>query len=187
MGFFDHLQTKGSAPIKSQTLSIRKEVVQQKNPFHTSVVQAKPRTASPVKRSPGKATSKSLSPGIQPVKTPQARRKRLTPAVCGLTSSSDESESEAKSAPSKRQKTDDAVDCTRKLRSEIAFLIEDDGRFEFVHAADIAGSLKSGEYLPAFEGVDEDLQVTLQYPSLSQRERCVALSSHRSCAWAHVV
>lgn len=62
-------------------------------------------------------------------------------------------------------------DSKRRIRNKQAFSKEGDGVVPMVHAADIPSLDKATRYVPSFEGLPEDMEVLLQYPSVFQRER----------------
>ena len=183
MGFFDHLQPTGVSAIKPQSSTVRTVVVKStKAPVVSAHLQPAGRTTSPARKyhrlsseavSERASSSKSQSPAPSSVKG-LARRRRLTPVVQPLTSSSEDTGDEASDdLPRKRVKTVNGSAgprLNRRLRLENASADEQED-FALVHAADIARSDDLHRYMPAFDGSPVDLQVLLQYPGTSQRER----------------
>lgn len=99
-------------------------------------------------------------------------RKRPSPAQKPLTSSAESSDTEDSFDARKRAKISVSTepDLKRKVRSLEAFSPEQDA-FQMVHAADIASLDKATKFRSAFEEPSVLANVSLQYPSASQRER----------------
>ncbi|KAK2824766.1 Nucleosomal histone H3-Lys79 methylase [Arthroderma sp. PD_2] len=201
MGFFDHLQKKGTGVIQAQKAQIRK-VECKPNIIRSSSApspSAKPPSArsqseSSAKRtvisprkpnlsdSTGNAKKKatvSRSSDLLDVKPPRSRsvsRKRSSPAVQQLVSSSDDSESDESLDIRliKRTKVSASAepDLTRHIRSEAAFSESGERSFPMVHAVDIASTdKKSPGFRNAFKETQGCSSISLQYPTYSQREK----------------
>ena len=165
---------------KPQQLLVRKEVVTTKSsiprknllsaPPRSDVRQSQPKKAD---HKPRKSTPLSSSDAERKVP-----RKRSTPTQRTVFSSDDSDVSETSERPSKKLKQESVqdVDSKRQVWLAKAFSNEDDGQFPMVHAADITSLDKATKYLPTFEGWSDSLEVVLQYPSISQRERRVLSS-----------
>ena len=152
-----------SSSAKGQPLQIRKEVV-------TAVVQNSKLARPKLTGSNGKATKISTR---SPAKPSRQSRKRATPSLDVVRFTSDDSEVDQDGeAPRKklRQEPRTNTDPSRQVRSQQAFT-EGEGIFPMVHGADIVSLDKATKYIPSFDGLSEDFEVLLQYPSASQRER----------------
>ena len=175
MGFFDHIQKKGSTAIKAQPAQVRKERVltpgrtrKTQNSTLPLLPRAKPKVPN-AKRGKNSAhqTSKPRA---------QSSRKRASSAQARLESDSDESSTDGALQDSRkrvRQSTDVEVDTKRQVRCLKAFSNEDGGLFPMVRAADIASLSKPIKYRAAFPEFPQAKEIFLQYPSASQRERFV--------------
>ena len=76
------------------------------------------------------------------------------------------------SASTKRVKKDDSIekDVNRHIRSTKAFSDEDGGSFPMIHGSSVASLDMPTKYKRAFPDYPNVLQISLQYPSASQRE-----------------
>ncbi|MCJ1411877.1 Nucleosomal histone H3-Lys79 methylase [Ptychographa xylographoides] len=163
-----------SSSNKSHPLQIRKEVV-------TTKASVAPRSSSSVvarqgeKRPWPKQTKERSSISSEILsKKHNVSRKRRTPSQGPVDFGSDESEADGDLDPPRKkpkQQKSDTVDTNRNVRSSIAFSEDCDGVFTMVHAADIPLLDKSTKYIPSFDGLSEGTEVSLQYPSASQKER----------------
>ncbi|KAK2808276.1 Nucleosomal histone H3-Lys79 methylase [Emmonsiellopsis sp. PD_5] len=204
MGFFDHLQKKGSIAIQPKLPQIRKVESKPKPALvHSSSVAsdlsgAKPSsTTKPLqprrhpdrllsansKRSSSTPRARSVTSDPTPsrgdhdvkprLKTKSLTRKRPSP-IQRLSSSSDESDTDASFEISKRVKVSVSAepDLQRRIRSEGAFS-EDGGKEEvaIVHAADITSVDKRGDFKTAFDAEAGSTTVRLQYPGASLGEK----------------
>ena len=106
------------------------------------------------------------------MKTKSLVRKRPSP-VQRLSSSSSESDSDMLFEVHKRVRasTSSELGLQRRIRSLDAFLEEGERTFVMVHAADITSVEKPAEFTNAFEEGGKPVQVQVQFPSASQRER----------------
>ncbi len=174
MGFFDHIQRKGSTAIKAQPAQIRKEIVTA--PAHTR----KTLNANLLPRN-GRITPRTFNVKQKPVAVQQASRpraqksrKRPSSAQPRLESDSDESSMDGALEESRkrvRTSTDAEVDTKRLVRCRKAFSDKDGGLFPMVHAADIASLSKPTKYRAVFPEFPHATEILLQYPSASQREK----------------
>ncbi|MCJ1288806.1 Nucleosomal histone H3-Lys79 methylase [Xylographa carneopallida] len=175
---FNYLLKKSSA--STQSLQIRKEVVSTKTTVRTA-----PR-ANAASRSNGLQPPRKQIKYVQDKfqrlpshtgkKENEVTRKRRTPSQGLVNFSSDDSEAEdGEEGEGSRKKPkadlDQHPDLKRQVRNQKAFSEEDGGIFDMVHAADIPSLDKTTKYIPSFEGLPEKIEVSLQYPSASQRER----------------
>lgn len=186
MGFFDHLQKKGSFAIKPQKAQIRKVEAKPApspssasasssgaNSRHPPPQNSKSKHAHSISRSKSKDSARLQphSSGRLGRSLNSSSRKRPSPAL--RLSSSDESDSE--DIPDLRKRTkispNAEVDLSRRVRSSKAFLEDGERTFPMVHAADITSEYKAGKFSGAFEESTDSVEVELQYPSASQRER----------------
>ena len=176
MGFFDHIQKKGSTAIKAQPAQIRKEiVVAPANPQKT--LNTYPRLGG-TRHLPGQLNGKRKSAAVwpNPKFRDQNQKKRPSLAQPRLESDSDESSVDEFLEDSRkraRMSTDVEVDTKRQVRCRKAFSDEDYGSFPMVHAADIASLSKPTKYRALFPEVPRETEIYLQYPSASQREKYV--------------
>lgn len=198
MGFFDHLQKGGAFSLQPQKAQVRK------------VVQTRPAAgpAKPVTRTPDTRprrvqsssersrktpalTSRSVSsdPDARPSKrsTPTRTRKRPTPEQ-RLSSDDDVSDSDASFEVRKRARTSTSAepDPERRIRSVTAFSEEGSRPFKIVHAADITSGQKAGKFKPAFGAEGKPMEILLQYPSASPKERYVPISKEGLAKWSNL-
>ena len=168
---------------KPQQLLVRKEVVTTKSAVpRENLLSAPPRTdlrrpqPKKVDRNPRKSTPQSSSETERRVP-----RKRSTPTQRTVFSSDDSDADDVLERPSKKMKQESVqdTDSKRQIWSAKAFSGDDEGLFPMVHAAEITSLDKATKYLPTFEGWSDSLEVVLQYPSVSQRERH-SLSTHNA-------
>ncbi|MCJ1478795.1 Nucleosomal histone H3-Lys79 methylase [Lambiella insularis] len=173
---FNYLLKNTSA--KAQPLQIRKESVSIKPASRLPSLKdvARPPKGQHLQlRKAQRTEDKVRGTTTRLVKNQNVRpRKRQTPSQGRTDFGSEESEGEEdqqglrkKLKPGLEQKSD----LKRHVRNEKAFSEEDDGIFPMVHAGDIPFLDKATKYIPAFEGLPENTELLLQYPSVSQRER----------------
>ncbi|KAF4626996.1 hypothetical protein G7Y89_g11156 [Cudoniella acicularis] len=174
------------APLPSKLASSKR---QESPRYQDSPVRSSPSASNP-RSSP--ATTPSVERDVPSSRHLTVKRKaarQISPSTHVVWDNDDDEDSDGddgnKSSSEltrhKRQRTEEqAVDLNRQLRSRKAFSGEDGGRFEMIHAADIAQSAK-GSKLPAGATV-KDVTVELKYPSASQRERYVTMSDSTSKA-----
>ncbi|KAM5429990.1 Nucleosomal histone H3-Lys79 methylase [Microsporum canis] len=201
MGFFDHLQKKGTGVIPAQKAQIRKveckpsitrsssapsQPVKPPSVRAHSESSAKRTVTSPrkpnlsdstgvAKKSPAPSSSSDLLT-VNPPRSRSVSRKRSSPAVQQLVSSSDDSETDESLdiRLAKRTKVSASVepDLKRRLRSEVAFSESAERTFPMVHALDIASiEKKTPGFRNAFKEPKGCTTIALQYPTYSQRER----------------
>lgn len=171
MSFFKIIQKKGSNPIPPAPDSVRKELVHG--------VPALRRVSNP-DNARSRSTLPSIQPGVRESRKAQANaslhvhaRRRKRSSQPRLLSDSDSPDSvTGLELRAKRTKLsyEDKRPQRHDLRSQTAFLEEDDGVFPMVHAAHIASLEKPPKYRPAFSRHGDCSTVTLQYPSASQQE-----------------
>jgi len=85
-------------------------------------------------------------------------------------SSSDDntdSDSAESKAVKKRRISDNT--CKRRIRAPEAGAAQQSGELKFIHGADLTTGTRSARFRPAF-GLDEPLEIQLQYPSMVQKE-----------------
>ncbi|TVY84224.1 H3 lysine-79 specific histone-lysine N-methyltransferase [Lachnellula suecica] len=138
--------------------------------------------ASSTRSSPAISNSRS-SPATSPDDEPSSRylkvprRKQLRPPSPSNrpkfddSDDDDDEDSHSFEQPAqKRQKLQGRVeDSKRQLRSRKAFSEEDGGKFDMIHAAEIAANSRKRKLITSIP--TEDIIVELKYPSASQRER----------------
>ncbi|KAI9831335.1 MAG: hypothetical protein M1819_005109 [Sarea resinae] len=192
MGFFDQFHKKGSPAIKPQEVKIRTEIVRAKaNPLAPRSspqlkANARPtvsRQSSGVTKSDGTSSDRRPTRAAAPASERKSKslkprttiRKRSSPALQHLSSSSDEvSDDEALLALSrKRVKASESVepDLNRKVRSSAAFSEDKNAKLSFVHAADIASLEKPNKFAPAFDDSCQSHDIQIRYPSAGPVER----------------
>lgn len=67
--------------------------------------------------------------------------------------------------------SDSEADLNRQLCSQKSFSGDTNHFYPLVHAAEVPWLEKSVKFQPLFEGLSENVEVQLQYPSISQKER----------------
>src|SRR5579862_3993316 len=149
MGFFDHFHKDGTAALKPQAPRIRKEVVKSaSSPTSSSISPVPKHRRSPASLNP-RSSDAYLQDAVDSRKSitdrkqerPRRIRKRASPLQHRLVSSSDSSDSgEVEIQPLKRIKNDrlEGKGLVRSLHCKAALAKDDDGKFAFLHAADIA-------------------------------------------------
>ena len=147
------------------------------NPFYQRLQnQASTRRLSPKPRS-AKATP-------SPKPRAQQQRKRPTPTSQRLEFDDDDndvSEEDLDTSARKRaRRISFEPDVDRKIRSRKAFSDENGGQFSMVHAAGIASLSQPAKYRPAFPDYTDKVEIQLQYPSASQKEKYVIKDSFDS-------
>lgn len=175
MSFFGFLQRPGSKLIKPQPLQIRREVTV------TEVLPARKALVPSSQRQHGRRST--LGSGAKKHERPCANsqssrsktaRKRVSPEQAQRLSSDDSESDEDASASVKKLKSINSQepDWNRRVRSRKAFVDDNNnGIFPMVHAADISSLDTSIKFVPAAEELSEGAEISLQYPSFSQRER----------------
>lgn len=186
MGFFDQFQKKGSVAIQPKRAQIRKVEVKSTPPSASSTSNnansrrltpsqtPKTRPAADAKSRSKSRDSTRLQPrSSQRLGTPNANsRKRPSPAL-RLSSSDDDSDADEIPDFRKRAKVSASAepDLGRQVRSRDAFSEEGEKSLSLVHAADITSVKKAGKFSSAFDESTEPVEVELQYPSASKKER----------------
>ncbi|KAE8131839.1 S-adenosyl-L-methionine-dependent methyltransferase [Aspergillus pseudotamarii] len=182
MGFFDHLQKGGGFSLQPKKPQIRK-IVQTRPAPPSRTSSLTPGTSSraspsdkPKKTQGSGSRSVSRDPDLTSSKrrlnTPSQNRKRQTPEQ-RLSSDDDSSDTDTSFEVRKRARTGDSAepDFERRLRSLKAFSEAGVKSLPIVHAADITSVQKAGCFKPAFRGTDRPIEILLQYPSASPKER----------------
>ncbi|KAK2737562.1 Nucleosomal histone H3-Lys79 methylase [Myotisia sp. PD_48] len=192
MGFFDHLQKKGTGAIQAQGFQIRK--VESKSPLaRSSSAPSRAGTSSPLSQSSLKRVTtspqtlhkkkKSINTEENnrlipvPSRPKSSLRKRASPIQRLCSSSDDDSESDGETLDirlGKRRKVSASAEPTvkRRIRSEASFSKAADRPLPVVQAADITTAEKSSsEFRNAFKGTEGRVSIMLQYPSFSPREK----------------
>lgn len=209
MGFFDHLQKKGTGAIQAQKPQIRK--VEHKQSLVKSATQQphlSRSVSSPALNGSAISSARSGSVstfangrssqhrtarrndvgggggGLKPTPRSKSVVRKRPSAVPRLCSSSDESDTDTSSFDlrlNKRVKVSASAepDLKRRVRLEEAFSApgadgdDEDGTVDMVHAANITEVKKASEFTSAFNEDKEPEVVSLQYPSVSQKEKYV--------------
>lgn len=176
MGFFDSIQKPGFKAAQAKNSHIIQDVIKtdfdprrSPNPF-TQRLQNRPLP----KKLPTKPSSTKATPSPRP--RAQHPRKRPATAQQRLESDTDDDVSDQDLGGSRkraRRTSDVEPDLQRQIRSRKAFSDEVCGEFDMVHAAYIASLSKPAKYKAAFPDHLEIVEVQLQYPSASQREKFV--------------
>lgn len=188
MGFFDHLQKGGGFSLQPKKPQIRKVVTQTRPavPARTSSAAASPAPAASSRSAVRQSKARPVS-GDSRQNTPQKRlgtagkiRKRPSPAQ-RLSSDDDDSDTDTSFEVRKRARVSASAepDPDRRVRDTEMFSEKGKESFRMVHAADIASLEKPGKFKRAFDKTDKPVDVWLQYPGASQKERyaiCYLLS-----------
>jgi H3 lysine-79-specific histone-lysine N-methyltransferase len=160
-------EVKKPAPIPSRVASTK--LMQSQRSEEGSPSRA---SSSTPRSSPATPTSDSPSSSrLKPGKRKASRQKSPTQQVFDEDSEDDGTVEELEDTSYKRQKTSRTIDFKRQLRSKQAFSEANGGVFEMIHAADISSLSKKSKLAIAVSA--DIVTVELQYPSASQRERCV--------------
>ncbi|KAI9856529.1 MAG: Nucleosomal histone H3-Lys79 methylase [Trichoglossum hirsutum] len=181
MGFFDHFHKDGTAALKAQAPRTRKEVVKLAPPLSTSSispVRKHRRNAAPAHPKTSDVQLRDTTSSRQPVadgKQEKVRRvrKRASPLQNRLASSSDNSDSEEAEVQLRKRIKPDGVGekcLARNLRYQNALTKDDNSKFTFLHAADIAALGPTNNNKAAF-GNSSELEISLQYPGGPHQER----------------
>ncbi|KAL9101155.1 MAG: hypothetical protein Q9163_003557 [Psora crenata] len=185
MGFFDRLQKPGHTALKQEKHTTRterrKDATGPKKPAFIHPIHAKPhkapvRSSAPKKSAVDNNSRDRNSPKMNSPAKERGRnsRKRAssTPQRQEWGSDDDLSDNDLYD-PRKRARRNSTleVDPNRCIGSRKAFSDEDGGKFDMVHAADIATLSNPKNYKPAFPNDPECAEVFLQYPSASQKEK----------------
>lgn len=178
MGFFDSIQKPGFKAAQAKNSHIIQDVIKTSsdprrspNPF-VQRLQSRPLN----KKQPTKSSSTKATPSPRP----RAQNPRKRPAITQqrLESDSDDDVSDQDLSDSRkrtRRTSDVEPDLKRQIRSRKAFSDETGGEFNMVHASHIASLSKPVKFKAAFPDHSETIDVQLQYPSASQREKYVPL------------
>ncbi|KAI9718416.1 MAG: Nucleosomal histone H3-Lys79 methylase [Candelaria pacifica] len=190
MSFFSHLHKKagkGSEPIKTQNLQIRREVVK---PIAKSGISKVTAPSSKRRNVSSSTADRQLSVRTSEKSTADkgyhglasrslksrsnGRNKQPSPAPPLFSPSSEDNDSaESSEGPRKRLKISSSSepDLKRLVRSKQAFSEDDKGVFAMVHAAEIASLEEPNKFNAAFGESSTAGNIFLQYPSASQQER----------------
>ncbi len=173
MGFFDSIQKPGFTAAKGKNVHIKQEIVKTAlNPQKTFV----PFPQHSNKRSlPDKKATKLSSQTAKPSPKSRAQNPRKRPASTPqrLESDSDDDVSDQDLGDARKRARligDVEPDLKRQIRSRKAFE-EDGGVFPMVHAVVVASLSKATKYKAAFPNDPQAIEIQLQYPSASQREK----------------
>lgn len=143
---------------------------------NTSSARSSPAVSNP-RSSP--ATSPDLDPSS--LQVPKRKRKHGRQPSPSDRPKFDDSEDDDDDAscdrPVPKKQNIQGRDTKRQLRSRKAFSEEDGGKFDMIHAAEIAATLRKPKTI-AGQPID-DVIVELKYPSASQRERYTFVSNPR--------
>ena len=177
MGFFQSIQKPGFKAAQAKNSHIQQEVIR---------TTTDPRnTQSPIpfaqrlnnrllhKKQASKQDATKDTPSPKPrIQNP---RKRAASTPQRFDSDSDDVDISDRdlniSSKRLRRSSDPEADPTRQIRSGKAFSEEVGGHFPMVHAADIATLSKHTAYRAAFPDDPQAIEIHLQYPSASQREK----------------
>lgn len=174
MGFFDSIQKPGFKAAKGKNSHIEQQVTKAAAPVRLPIPLNQRLNNRQLPKKPA-FTQKSGSANSSPRSQGSSRRKRpaiLTPQV--LESDSDDGISDQCLETAKkrtRRASDVAYESKRRIRSEKAFSEEQSGEFPMVHGADVASLSKPTKFSAAFPNDPQALEIHLQYPSSSQREK----------------
>ncbi|KZF26588.1 histone-lysine N-methyltransferase [Xylona heveae TC161] len=189
MGFFDHLQKKGSSAIKPQGAQIRREVVRTPSAqviggkdARRPLTHKKSLNASKLGQQNGASPARtlavrqqgSLSPDSRSSRSRNSSRRRTPATPQRLSSSSEDSDSDDSLINSRKRIRTSASgepDLKRHLPDKRAFADKEDASFPFIHASDIASLNKSSKFVKAFRDSTRSTAIFLQYPSRSKPER----------------
>ncbi|KAL6721574.1 Nucleosomal histone H3-Lys79 methylase [Lecanora helva] len=171
VGFFQSIQKHGFTAAKGTNSRIHQEITRTPSP-QTPINPYKHNQALSAKKVPEKPNG-SRKPSPLPKEQPPRKRRVATPQQRLESDSDDDGDAQDLEGDRKRARrhSDAEPDVKRKIRSRKAFSNEDGGRFDMVHAADIASLDKSAEFKPAFPSDPLATKICLQYPSASQPER----------------
>ena len=173
MGFFDSLQKPGFKAAKGQQSQIQQEITRTPTPPRTSIPLAQRLNNRPLLR---KQFPKQKRTGTKTSPKPHApiTRKRASATPQRLESDSDDDGVEVDSeSATKRVRRHGSIelDVDRQIRSSKAFSTAGDVSFSMAHAADIASLSNPTKFTSAFPNDPQAVEVYLQYPSASQREK----------------
>ncbi|KAG8530347.1 uncharacterized protein KY384_004849 [Bacidia gigantensis] len=186
MGFFDKLQKPGHTALKQQKgvshTETRKDLNVTRNPYLNQIQKKQIKTISrltPERHSrhstpDHSAKRKSSKPKTLTPETGSNSRKRAssTPQRQDWGSDDEGSDSDLNEVAKRvRRSTTIEPDPKRRIQSRKAFSDEDGGRFDMVHAANIASLVDPKKYRIAFPDFLDAKQIQLQYPSASQQEK----------------
>ena len=182
MGFFDNLQKSGHKALPQEKrvthTEIRRDPAGVKKPAFVHPIHSRPQksavkvqrnVSSTIRDKIRRNSPDSKSSSLERLKDSR-KRASSTPQRQQWASDSDGSDEEE--ADPKRARRDSTIepDHKRRISSRKAFSDEDGGSFDMVHAASIANLSKTKHFQHAFPLYRESTQVSLQYPSASQKE-----------------
>ena len=176
MGFFQSIQKPGFKAAQAKNSHLQQEVIKttpdaRKTQSPIPFAQRLNNRPLHMKQAPKpKGTKATPSPRLR-LQNPR-KRAASTPQRFDSDSDDDVSDGDLNiSSKRARRRSEPEPDATRQIRSRKAFSAENGGQFPMVHAADIASLKKPNEYKTAFPEYPEAVEVQLQYPSASQREK----------------
>jgi hypothetical protein len=171
-----------NGPNKKRPLKIEKKTVKvsadlpsnKREPARANSQQSetpKPRPTAiskPLKRKVAKPTTESLAP--RKASTPR-RSHSAQPAIDFGNDDSGSEDNDDQTPKKMRFDEQEVVDTTRELRLKEMFESDQSITCKIIHGSEIATLDKSAKFVPLFEGLPDDLEIELQYPSLAQKER----------------
>ncbi|KAK4696803.1 [histone H3]-lysine79 N-trimethyltransferase, partial [Lecanoromycetidae sp. Uapishka_2] len=172
MGFFDSIQKPGFKAAQATNSHVIQNVIKTSSDPRRSPNPFVQRSRLLKQNQPTKLSSVKATPS--PRSRPQTSRKRPATAQQRLESDSDDDVSDQDLSDSRkrpRRASDVEPDLKRQIRSRKAFSDEIGGEFDMVHASHIASLSKPTKFKAAFPDHSETVEIQLQYPSASQREK----------------
>lgn len=176
MGFFDSIQKPGFKAAKGKNSHVEQQVTKVAPPSKPSISLSQRLNN---RQLPNKSVLSHNANSAKSSPRYQASNFRKRPAASTpqpLESDSDDDVSGQDIGTAKkrtRRASDVEADLDRQIRCRKAFSTNDGGSFPMVHGADVASSSKSTKFKAAFPHDPQVIEVCLQYPSDSQRERYV--------------
>lgn len=173
--FFDSLQKPGFKAAQGRNSHITQEYTNVAAPVRDPITFAQRfnnRSLTPKSSAKQKKSGSARSSPKPKASRPPKRSLTATPQPLESDSNGDVSDQDLGSAR-KRQRRDSDVepDLNRQIRSAEAFSEKEGGTFSMVHAADIASSSKPAKFKAAFPDDTDAVEIYLQYPSASQKEK----------------
>ncbi|KAL2048099.1 hypothetical protein N7G274_000010 [Stereocaulon virgatum] len=176
MGFFQSIQKPGFKAAQAKNSHIQQVVIRtttdpRKTQSPTPFAQRLNNRLSHKKQAPKQDATKD-TPSPKPRVQDPRKRAASTPQRFDSDSDDDDVSAHDLNISSKRlrRSSHPEADPTRQIRSGKAFS-EGGGHFPMVHAADIATLSKHAAYRAAFPDDPQAIEIYLQYPSASQREK----------------
>ena len=181
MGLFDHLQKNGSKAIQSQPVIVRKQAIKVPASQHEGSVSMLRKAQRPSQASelPMRNTKLSVhQEGIEPSRSRPNKRSRSPQPRFDSSSESDHGTLLTNGFHNKRPRADNRprVASGRRYRSDVAFS-KDEAPQQRVHAVALTSGANAAKYTSAFPAVGEGAALCLQFPSVSEPERCRLMST----------